>query len=433
MRNIIIGLVAILVSLALAGAGWFYRPWSEYSPAEIQRATQPDAMMASFRSMRDIFPYRTIRTGENPQNLPENTVNATVSYAWDGTTKTVEDWLLESDSSGLVVLHNGEIVHETYVHGSDALTHNTSWSVGKSYVATLIAMAMHDGLIDNLDQMAGEFAPQFAGTDYGNTSLRHLLMMSAGVDFNENYADPDSDIRELFLGTHIFGRDVDTMVAAVERDRAPGEDLHYVSANTHVLSAVVRAVYDDTLAAIVERKIWQPLGMVEPAEWNQNIAGPRGKAIGYCCLNATTRDYARFGQFYLQDGVWDGERHLPEGWVRQATRPNADFQEAGPDSVYQGRGYGLHFWVPEGHDGEYFMAGVYGQYVWVDERRNIVIARNAADQAWGRRTAESFAAMRALAAHYGDTPPIPDADTRENTESETVTESDTGTESDNGE
>ena len=105
--------------------------------------------------------------------------------------------------------------------------------------------------------------------------------------------------------------------------------------------------------------------------------------IGYCCLNARVEDYARMGQFYLQDGIWDGQRLVPEGWVEQATRPNAPFQEAGPAAVYPHRGYGLHFWVPEEHDGEYFMAGVYGQYVWVDERRHIVIARTAADLTWG--------------------------------------------------
>ena len=142
--------------------------------------------------------------------------------------------------------------------------------------------------------------------------------------------------------------------------------------------------------------------MTGHAYWNQNIEGENGMAIGYCCLNATLEDYARMGQFYLQDGVWDGQRLLPEGWVELATRPNAPFQEPGPDAVYAHRGYGLHFWVPEGYEGEYFMAGVYGQYVWVDERRNIVIARTAADTEWGPRTEESIAVMRALAAHYGD-------------------------------
>ncbi|WP_300543027.1 serine hydrolase [Maricaulis sp.] len=401
MKKVIIGLAAVVVSGVVAGAGWYYRPWSEYSPAEIQAATHPDRLAATFRDMGEVFPYREIRPADSARPLPRNDARTTVSYTFEGELRTVDDWLEDSDATGLMVLHDGQVVHEQYLLGSAPETRHTSWSVGKSYVATLIAIAMQEGRIANLDQTAEMFAPQFAGTDYGDTTLRHLLMMSAGVDFEEDYSAPDSDIRRLFFGTNIFGRNVDSMVAQVERNRSPGEDLHYVSANTQVLSAVARGVWRAPLASIVEEKIWRPLGMTGEAYWNQNVAGDKGIAIGYCCLNATLEDYARFGQFYLQDGVWNGERLLPESWVRRATRPNAGFQEAGPDAVYPHRGYGLHFWVPENHDGEYFMAGVYGQYVWVDERRNIVIARTAADTQWSARTAESLAAMRALAAHYG--------------------------------
>ena len=408
MKNIIIGIGAVVTVGAAVAGGWFYRPWSEYSPAEIQAATSMDRIAHTFRNMDEVFPFRTIETGNSPYQTPRNVENATVSYQFNGATRSVGDWLTESDSTGLMVLRDGVVVHEQYLLGSTPDTHHTSWSVGKSYVATLVAMAMHQGLIDNLDQTAEEFAPQFAGTPYGETSLRHLLMMSAGVDFNEDYNAEGSDIRRLFLGANIFGQNIDTLVAEVERDRAPGEDLHYVSANTHVLSAVVRAIYDQPLAGIVQQQIWDPIGMTRPAYWNQNIPGENGMAIGYCCLNASLEDYARFGQFYLQDGVWDGQRLVPEGWVTQATRPNADFQEPGPDARYAHRGYALHFWVPEGYEGEYFMAGVYGQYVWVDERRNIVIARTAADPTWTSRTEESIAAMRALAAHYGDiAEPVP--------------------------
>lgn len=402
MKRIFIALAAILLAAILAGAGWYYRPWSDYSPAEIQAATQPDRLVATFRDMGEIFPYRTIQPANSPTHLPRRLRSTDVTYTFEGVERSVGDWLADSDAAGLMVLHDGVVVHEEYRLGADASTRHTSWSVAKSFVATLIAMAIEEGRIANLDQSAEMFAPQYGGTDYGDTSLRHLLMMSAGMEFEEDYGAPNSDIRRLFLGANIYGRNIDTLVGRIERDRPAGEDLHYVSANTQVLSAVLRGIYQAPLAAIVEEKIWQPLGMTGEAYWNQNIAGERGMAIGYCCLNATLEDYARFGQFYLQDGVWDGRRLLPENWVEQATRPNAPFQEAGPESIYQNRGYGLHFWVPEDHDGEYFMAGVYGQYVWVDEQRNIVIARTAADQEWGSRTAESLAAMRALAAHYGD-------------------------------
>tara|TARA_R110002051_G_scaffold32382_1_gene72843 strand:- start:158938 stop:160215 length:1278 start_codon:yes stop_codon:yes gene_type:complete len=399
---------AIIATLIMVAAGWYYRPWSEYSPAEIQAATQPDRLAATFRDMDDIFPYRTIFAGDSPIPLPRDVRNDPVTFEFDGRQDSVDDWQAASDSTGLIVLHNGVVVHEQYLLGSTPETRHTSWSVGKSFVATLIAMAMEDGHIASLDQTAEMFAPQYAGTDYGQTTLRHLLMMSAGVHFNEDYNAPDSDIRRLFLGANIYGQNIDTLVGEIERDRPAGQDLQYVSANTQVLSAVIRGIYNAPLAQVVETKIWRPLGMVGNASWNQNIQGDNGMAIGYCCLNARLEDYARMGQFYLQDGVWDGQRLLPEGWVTMATRPNAPFQEAGPASVYPHRGYGLHFWVPENHDGEYFMAGVYGQYVWVDERRHIVIARTAADTTWGPRTAESISAMRALAAHYGDPIAVPD-------------------------
>ncbi|WP_300526791.1 serine hydrolase [Maricaulis sp.] len=425
MSRIIIGLGAILGLLAVTAAGWYYRPWSEYSPAEIQAATANAALAETFRDMGEVFPFRTISAGENGESFTRQTRNDTVGYTLNGQDRDITDWLSESDSTGLMVLHNGEVVHEEYLLGSTPETLHTSWSVGKSFVATLIAMALHEGRIDNLDQNAEVFAPQLAGSPFGETSLRHLLMMSAGVDFNEDYSAPDSDIRRLFLGANIWGRNIDSMVTEIERDREPGEDLHYVSANTQVLSAVARGVYDAPLARVVEDKIWRPIGMTSDANWNQNLPGENGIAIGYCCLNATLEDYARFGQFYLQDGVWNGERLVPEGWVDMATRPNADFQE--PDyaeAPYPLRGYGLHFWVPEGYDGEYFMAGVYGQYVWVDTRRNIVIARTAADPEWGARTEESLTAMRALAAHYGG-PVEADAGTIDAAPIDTETEDDT--------
>ncbi|WP_417477171.1 serine hydrolase domain-containing protein [Maricaulis sp.] len=402
MKRFFIGLGAIIATLTVIAAGWYYRPWSEYSPAEIQAATQPDQLVPTFRNMDDIFPYRTISAQDSAIPLTRDSRNDDVRFEFDGQTRTVDAWQTDSDATGLIVLHDGVVVHEEYRLDATVETRHTSWSVGKSFVATLIAMAMQDGHIGSLDQTAEMFAPQYAGSAYGQTTLRHLLMMSAGVDFEEDYNAPGSDIRRLFLGANIYGQNIDELVAAIERDRPAGQDLHYVSANTQVLSAVVRGIYNAPLAQIVETKIWRPLGMTGDASWNQNIQGDNGMAIGYCCLNARVEDYARMGQFYLQDGVWDGQRLLPEGWVTMATRPNAAFQEAGPASVYPHRGYGLHFWVPEDHDGEYFMAGVYGQYVWVDERRNIVIARTAADPAWTGRTAESISAMRALAAHYGD-------------------------------
>jgi len=254
-------------------------------------------------------------------------------------------------------------------------------------------------LIESLDDPASKYAPQYVGSDYGDTSLWHLLMMSAGMDFNEEYrADAPSDVRPLFFNAFIMRRNPDEMIARIARNRAPGEDNHYTSPNSHVLSAVVRGVYEGRLAEIVERELWTPLGMTSDASWLQHKPGPEGVAIGYCCLQATSRDYARFGQFYLQDGVWDGAQLLPEGWVDQAGTPTEPFMEPGA-TPYPHRGYGLHFWIPEDYDEEFYAAGVFGQYIWIDRKRGVVIAQNAGDATWGARSQEAAAVFRAIAAH----------------------------------
>ncbi|WP_421788916.1 serine hydrolase domain-containing protein [Hyphobacterium sp.] len=396
MLTRILGAVILFIVLAATAlASWYFRPWSDYSPARVAEAFDPDNIIDVSLGMFGYFPYADVSTASSTA-LPRALTDLRVSYEFEGETRSLESYLAESQSLGLVVLHDGVVVHERYLNGADEFSRPTSWSVAKSFVASLIAIAMQEGRIENLDQLAQEFAPQFEGSDFGNTSLRHLLMMSTGIDFIEDYNDTDSDIGVLFRDPFVFGSDIDAALLAFERDTEAGTQLDYISSATHVLSAVLRGIYNQPLHRIVEEKIWQQLGMEGDAYWNQNVMGEEGVALGYCCLNARPVDYARFGQWYLQDGVWEGERLLPEGWVEMATTANAPFQEA--DATYPLRGYGLHFWFPETDRGEYFAAGIYGQYIWVDPSRNIVISRFAADPQWGARTAETFAAFRAIAA-----------------------------------
>lgn len=396
MGRIIGALAALVLIIALIAAGWYYRPWSPYSPARITALDDPEEFAQTFQRMDEILPSRRIEA-TNPRPFPEALAPLEATYSYGGETRTIDDFMSSARTLGMVVLRDGAVVAERYGQGADAETRFTSWSVAKSFVATLIAMAMEQGLIDSLDDNAAKYAPAFEGTAYGETSLRHLLMMSGGVDFVEEYSeDRESDIRPFFFNAFILGQDVDVMAGEIERDREPGRDLHYVSPNTHVLSAVVRNVFNDRLAGVVENEIWVPLGMTSDATWLTNVDNERAIEVGYCCLQATTRDFGRLGQFYLQDGVWEGQRLVPEDWVDRATRPNAPFQEPGPEARYAPRGYGLHFWIPPDAHREFFMAGVYGQYVWIDRDRNVVVAMNAGDPDWGEREEEAFALMRAI-------------------------------------
>lgn len=398
MKRILIALVAVIVVAGLAFGGWYYRPWSPYSPASITALDNPDDYVTTFRRMDEILPSAVI-AATNPQPLPRDLQPLEVSYEWQGETRSLDDYLEAARATGLTVLRDGEVIHQRFFHGADEASRFTSWSVGKSFVASLIAMALDEGLIESLDDPAERYAPEYAGSYYGSVSVRHLLMMSAGISFNEEYSpDRPSDVRPYFFNAFILGRSPDALARAFgASEQVPGEHFHYASTNTQVLSAIARNVFGGSLAEVMEARIWTPLGMASDATWLQHVPGDRGIAVGYCCLQATSEDYARMGQLYLQDGVWNGTRLLPEGWVQEATRPVSPAHEVGGTPAYGPRGYGLHFWIPEGHDGEYYFAGVYGQYIWVDERRGVVIAQNAGDPAWSRLGAETFAVFRAIA------------------------------------
>ncbi|EAP90526.1 hypothetical protein OA2633_12515 [Oceanicaulis alexandrii HTCC2633] len=396
MMRFVAVIISAVVLLGLVGAGWYYRPWSDYAPARIRALDDPAQYPQTYQRMDEFLPH-TFIAADAPSPFPHALRPLDIQYEWQGETKTLDQYLEEAQVTGLTVLHRGEVVAQIYGHDAGAQSRFTSWSVGKSFVATLIGKALHESRIASLDDTVEQYAPEYAGTDYGATSLRHLLMMSSGMDFNEEYsADAPSDVRPLFFNAFILRRNPDEMIARIERDRTPGEDFHYISPNSHVLSAVVRNVYEGRLAEIMERELWAPLGMKNEASWLQHKPGPEGVAIGYCCLQASSEDYARLGQLYLQDGVWNGERLLPEGWVDMVSTPPTPSHEPGA-SRYAHRGYGLHFWIPEDYDREFYAAGVFGQYIWMDRKRDLVIAQNAGDPNWTDRNVEMTAVFRAIA------------------------------------
>lgn len=354
--------------------------------------------------MDELLPSTRI-VSQQPQPLPRRLQPLDITYEWQGESHSLDTYLSQAQVTGLTVIHQGHVVYQQFLHGADTDTRFTSWSVAKGVVATLTAMALKDGLIDSLDDPVERYAPEYAGSYYGTVSLRHLLMMSAGVDFNEEYStDRPSDVRPFFFNAFILGRSPDSLARRVAKNSKlkAGEHFHYASTNTQVLSAVVRNVFDAPLASVVEERIWTPLGMSADATWLQPRNGEQGIAVGYCCLQATSEDYAHLGQLYLQNGNWNGAQLLPDGWVQEVTQPASPAYQAGATAGYGPQGYGLHFGVPQDADGEYFFAGVYGQYIWIDSKRQVVIAQQAGNPNWANMSSETFAVMRAIAAQLGN-------------------------------
>ena len=406
-------IIILVLAAVLAAAMWYFRPWSDYSPSKFAALEQADKLTYNFTHMADLVPSRPIKASDSPRPLSNGDVVdvGAITYTFDGQTKTVAEFIEQASVLGLLVHHRGNIVYEDYFQGTNQNSLYTSWSMAKSVVATLIAMAVQEGRIDSLDDPASKYAPQYLGSHFGETSLRALLAMSSGIDFDENYASDSSDIRPFFFNSFILRRDPDSLLMGFKRDRNAMQDHHYISPNSHVLSAVVRGIYDMRLADIVQTKVWQPLGMANDANWLQHSPDDDGQALGYCCLNATLRDYARFGLFNLDASLGRAElsNMLPAEWSSLLPVPATPAHVPGRDS-YQGRGYSYHYWLPINRAGIYFAAGVYGQFVWIDPANELVIARTSSDPNWTPRYPESEAVFHAITDHITKSADAPSAD-----------------------
>ncbi len=384
--------LAVLVLLA-ALAAYFFQPWSAHSPSAMTKLFSPEVRVENHRNMKRIFPWRDIAASPAPAAFPKAEKPLLAEFKYEGSTKKLDEFLQRTQTTSFVVIKNGTIVSEKYFQGADEKSQFTSWSVAKSFLSTMVALAMKDGLIKSLDDTAEQYVPELKGRAYGPVTIRQLLQMSSGIKFDETYANKLSDINMLFYRVFLAGASVNDVMTGYERDVPAGTRFQYVSSDSQVLSWVLTKASGMSLSKYIQTRLWAPLGMESSAYWSIEREG--GAEVAYCCLNATARDYAKLGQLYLDQGKWKGQQFLPEGWVKEATRPSQDYLK--PEaSALKLRGYQYQWWVPAGYDGEYFANGVWGQMIWVSEKTNTVIVKTSVDKEYRVHLSETFAVMRAI-------------------------------------
>ena len=357
-----------------------------------------DRIVANFSGMDQAFLTRTLdvetRDDLQGQSLP---LPATVTIL-DREYDTAE-LLDELDTTGLVILRDGAIIHESYYRGTGPDDRRISWSVAKSFMSGLYGEALESGAIDSLDDPVTRYVPELEGTAYDGATLRNILNMSSGIRFNEDYMDASSDINAM-ARTIALGGSLDQYTTGLsERQFEPGTDWQYVSMDTHVAAWALRRATGKDLHTLWEAT-YGSLGFRQPPYY---LTDGDGVAFALGGLNLTTRDYAKFGQLFLQEGEWQGERLIPADWVRASTRHSA------PAVSDRGVGYGYQWWVPMPEQGDYFAVGIYGQYVYIDPARNIVIAKNAADREFAyadevgtHSMLKNIAMMRSLSEQLGN-------------------------------
>jgi len=350
----------------------------------------------NFRHVERFFPVKSIRRGKSVFRFKESHQTLNNTYRFDRSVRNVKQFLERTVTTGLLIVKDDVIVAERYHHGNTRDSLNTSMSVAKSLISALVGIAIDEGHIVGVNETVTRYLPELKGTAYAGVPIKHVLQMSSGVLFSEEYADADSDFNRLFCKL-ARGQRLDEYVARLRKDRPSGKAFHYASIDTQVLAMLVERTSKQELATYIEEKLWKPLGMEANATW---CTDNYGNQIAFVLFNSTLRDYAKFGRLYLRGGDWNGRRIVSKSWVEQSVHPDrADLLLKDHYGPGWDIGYQYQWWVPKGDDGEFVAIGIWGQYLYVNPKHRIVIVKTSVDPEFDERDRETIAVFRAITAH----------------------------------
>jgi CubicO group peptidase (beta-lactamase class C family) len=359
-------IVAVLTVAVVAVYGW--------ALASVDRSTFARAMVWRDADVGDQyrFPSRLIPTGEEASPLPagpEIDIAASPAGLLGG--EGFDTFLRTNDTLAFVVARGDRLVYERYFQGSERATRQTSFSVAKSFLSTLVGIAIDDGLIGSVDDPITDYLPELATRDrrFDRITLRDLLTMSSGI----RYEEPTIPVPWGDDVTTYYGVDLrDAGLNGTEIERPPREEWHYNNYHPLLLGMVLERVTGRSVSEFAATELWRPLGAEQDATWSLDSerSGFEKLESG---LNAAPVDYARFGLLFLHGGEWHGTRIVSADWVRAATAPDAT---GDPAAHYQ-----YFWWVDLERPGRFYALGNLGQYIYVAPDADAVIVRNGSE--WG--------------------------------------------------
>ncbi|WP_082468095.1 MULTISPECIES: serine hydrolase domain-containing protein [unclassified Sphingomonas] len=347
----------------------------------------------TFRSMETLFTTRTVAHSGPVWQLPRADHALDFTYQVKGQAVRADDFLERTYTNALLVMKDGRIVSETYRNNSNERTRFMGWSMTKSVTSTLVGALLADKLIASLDDPITRYLPELRGGGYDGTTIRQILQMRSGVDYEERYdfANPGiaatNHINALVKNVARFADAART----IKRAHPPGKVFAYKTIDTAVLGWLVERVSGGSVAAYTARKLWEPLGTEADGFYIMDGAPGTGREFSGAGFNATLRDWARFGQMMLDGGVANGHRIVSPEWVAMASAPAATEDATG--------GYGMQWWTMP-NTPAYSAIGLQGQYVFVDPATRTVVVKlsyfpPADDSAASEETAAFLAAASA--------------------------------------
>lgn len=336
--------------------------------------------------------------------LPSQPVDlGAVRYERDGQRWAIGDFQSRASVKALLVLRDGQVVYEHHRWPNGPQTLHQSWSMMKQLLSNLVGIAVQQGQIQSVDDPMDRYAPALSANGFRGVTFRQALLMSTGVRYDEE-GDRVTMFKQVIAHRVSFGglgatlRDK-TLEPQLDRVWSPGSRYAYTSIASQALTMALEGAAKQPLHTLISRQIWQPLGMPDDA---RVLTDDQGQDFGLCCLFATARSYAIFGQWMAQGGRWQGRPLLNEAWVQRATSfddPGAWHSTAVPRKAKTQElfGFAYHWWPLEGGRGDFTALGIHGQMVYVSPRQNVVVVRLSDDFSEGSHNEEAIALFRAIA------------------------------------
>jgi len=319
----------------------------------------------------------------------------------------VREVLDTTETDGFLVLHRGEIVCEEYFNGMAPDTLHLAQSISKSVTGTLVGIFIERGLIDR-NASVTDYLPELQNSGYAGATVEHVINMRTGVKFTEDYTDPDADFAFLDraagwkeLKDEDDPKSVHDLLVSIEGQRPHGEFFQYRSIDTDVLAWICERVGAASLTELIGTEIWSRIG----AEYDANFTVDReGTALADGGLNATLRDFGRFGQMYLDRGFVNGRQVASANWIDGCRQGDTEaFRVLYGDFAahYPNAGYSNQWWVVDGRRGVYSARGVFGQFIYIDPELELVVVKLST---WPTfldtgRGLDTYRMVEAIAAH----------------------------------
>lgn len=336
------------------------------TPHKVGLFTHMAEAMPSCKVRKSSSPVPLLRS---PRDLSSVKYEAVFNYS-------LTEHIDKNNVMGLMVVRDGKIIDQHYRSERRETDLFTSFSMAKSIISILIGAALDEGLIKSLDDPVSRYTSRINESSYSKVSIRSLLRMSSGIQFNETYTGKN-DIYYYEQGVRMGGnpsviRTLNNMQRGISDE---GKKFNYASVETGVLAEVVRGATGKSICHYMQEKLWEPLGSEQDAFWGTD---GEGLELGHAFFNATQLDYAKVAMMLANMGEINGKRVLSAEYIDQATNVERQPEGFKFNQAQMATGYGYQFWLRE-KPGRYFMQGVYGQYIGIDRDTKTILVINSAD------------------------------------------------------